>query len=304
MKSFHNCLIGFRYVYTIGHCWGVPDCRKQLRIRANEAIAEGCDPPGGTSASGTARRNCPANFAAKQIARSKQLAHLCHGKNHRSNCVVKPPNILILESEPGHATKLVAELHRQRIQFASVKVEHRDSFLRALDDEHSDLILAEYTVPSGNAFADLEAVHEQHPEVPFVILTASCDPGLLIEIFECGAAGHVRRQQPDELAPIIRLALENAQQLRPPIEVEILQEDPMRPDRPAYLKVSPSPTIQPVCPRCKRIADPLGQWERLDTYLRLHHQATVTLGTCPDCAAEYSGSKTNSRARQIVSRNF
>ena len=196
----------------------------------------------------------------------------------------KIPNILILEGEPGHAAALLAELDRQGITFGSVNVEGHDSLLQALDDHAVDLILAEHAVPSEKAFAALEAVHEQHPEIPFVILTSTCEPGLLVELFECGAAGHVRRQHPEELAPIVLMALENAKQAAASAEVEIIREVTASDDEPAGLKTDCHQETQPVCPRCKRIADPLGQWERLETYLRLHRQATVSLGTCPDCA--------------------
>lgn len=196
----------------------------------------------------------------------------------------KLPNILILEGEPGHAAALIAELDRQGITFASVNVEGHDSLLQALETDPADLILADYAAPTEKAFTALEAVHRQHPQIPFVILTSNCDPGLLVELFECGAAGHVRRQQPEELAPIVLMALENAKQAAALTEIEIIQEVTASDDQPAEMKTDRHQETQPVCPRCKRIADSLGQWEGLEAYLRLHRQATISLGTCPDCA--------------------
>ena len=195
----------------------------------------------------------------------------------------KLPNILILEGEPGHAETLVAELRRQAVPFANVSVGRHDSLQQALENNAVDLIIAEHAAPSENAFAALETVREQHPEIPFVILTSTCDPGLLVEIFECGAAGHVRRQQPEELAPIVLMALESAKQLDPLTEVEVIREVPAGDDQSAEPKTDLQERPHPVCPRCKRIADSLGHWERLETYLRLHRQATIALETCPDC---------------------
>ena len=196
----------------------------------------------------------------------------------------KLPNILILEDEPGHAAALLAELDRQGVIFGNVNVEAHDSLLQALENNTVDLILAEHAVPSEKAFTALEAVHEQHPEIPVVILTSNCDPSVLVEIFECGAVGHVRRQQPDELAPVVLMALEKAKQFAPLTEVEIIREAQASNDQPAETKTDRHQETQPVCPQCKRIADSLGHWERLETYLRLHRQATVSLETCPDCA--------------------
>lgn len=194
--------------------------------------------------------------------------------------------ILIVESEPGHGAMLAAELVRQKVHYTGIKVERQESFLRALDDDPVDLILGDYTAPTEESFAALEAAHAQHPKIPFVVLTSSCNPGLLVEMFECGAAGYVRKQHLGDLAPIIHLALENAHQFPASTEIEIIREEPIRHDRLKDRAAEISSQVQPVCSRCHRISDTPGHWDRLDTYLRIHHQATVALGTCPDCAAE------------------
>jgi DNA-binding NarL/FixJ family response regulator len=194
------------------------------------------------------------------------------------------PNILILEDEPGQAATLVAELRRQAVPFTSINVERHDSLPQALENYAVDLILADHAEPSEKAFAALEAIHEQHPEIPFVILTSTCDPGLLVEIFECGAAGHVRRQHLEELAPIVLTALENARPSAALTGDEIIREVPAVDGPAAERTDGRHQETQPVCPRCKRIADSLGQWEQLEIYLRLHRQATIRLGMCPDCA--------------------
>jgi len=198
----------------------------------------------------------------------------------------KQPKILILESEPGHGTMLAAELVRQEIEFACVAVERHDSVLSALDEEPTDLILAECTEPVESLFAALEAVRVQHPEIPFVIITSSCDPGLLCEIYECGAAGFARRQCPDELAPSIALALESAQHAVTDDEMEIIREQPVSEHPSDEWSVDLHPQVHPLCPHCHRIFDKPGQWDQLEVYLRNHHPTTVVLGTCPKCAAE------------------
>ena len=39
-----------------------------------------------------------------------------------------------------------------------------------------------------------------------------------------------------------------------------------------------------VCSQCKKVRNEQGDWERLDTYLRKHEKAMVTLALCPHCA--------------------
>ena len=40
----------------------------------------------------------------------------------------------------------------------------------------------------------------------------------------------------------------------------------------------------PICSNCKSIRDDQGYWERIETYISNHSEATFTHGICPDCA--------------------
>ena len=196
----------------------------------------------------------------------------------------KQPKILILENGEGHAAALIAELDRQGVPCDSVKVERHDTFLRALDADRADLILAEHSAASSNAFSVLEAVRERHPQIPVIVLTSSCDPGLLVEIFESGAVGYVRKQRPEDLAPAVILALASPPETDSINEGVIIEENPVRREPTAVPRATRCHQAQAVCPCCKRISNRLGQWERLEVYLRYNQQATIALGVCPDCA--------------------
>ena len=41
--------------------------------------------------------------------------------------------------------------------------------------------------------------------------------------------------------------------------------------------------IIPICGKCKKIRDPQGVWNRLESYLQAHSDANFTHGLCPDC---------------------
>ena len=40
----------------------------------------------------------------------------------------------------------------------------------------------------------------------------------------------------------------------------------------------------PICMNCKKVRDDKGYWEKVDSYLVKHSDATITHGLCPDCA--------------------
>jgi hypothetical protein len=40
----------------------------------------------------------------------------------------------------------------------------------------------------------------------------------------------------------------------------------------------------PICSNCKDIRDDHGYWQRIETYISNHTEATFTDGICPDCA--------------------
>jgi succinate-acetate transporter protein len=45
--------------------------------------------------------------------------------------------------------------------------------------------------------------------------------------------------------------------------------------------------LLPICCSCKRIQDPVGEWEQLEVYIRDHSEAEFTHGLCPQCEAEF-----------------
>ncbi len=42
--------------------------------------------------------------------------------------------------------------------------------------------------------------------------------------------------------------------------------------------------IIPICASCKKIRDDKGFWNKVETYLQAHSQASFSHGICPDCA--------------------
>ncbi len=197
------------------------------------------------------------------------------------------PNILILETETGQGALLLEDLRERRFPLGTVSVKPLEQLHQAVKAYPPDIILADFVRLTAESFSLIENLRDSHPEIPVIVITSNCDPGQLVELFECGAANHVRRHQIADLGPIIQFTLENPDDLlRIPPEEVVRDIVPSRPTGTHPRRSCASESVRRVCEQCGRIASASGEWERLSAYLRMHQEATVSLGVCPNCARE------------------
>ena len=192
--------------------------------------------------------------------------------------------ILIVEDDPADADRLMHELGRQGFAFHGQRVETRDDFLHNLEEQPPDLILSDSGLPAFSGFAALELVQEKCPEVPFVFVTGYYDQGLMVEMFDSGAAGYVYKNRLTDLGPVIRQAQEEVRQRRQPRVEEESDDADKEAKRASAREAKPGKDLRLICSNCKKVRDERGEWEQIDVYLRRHEQATVTLALCPACA--------------------
>lgn len=197
------------------------------------------------------------------------------------------PNILILETEAGQGALFLDNLRERRLPLGTVTVKPLEQLQQAVKAHPPDIILADFVRLTGESFSLIENLRDSHPEIPVIVITSNCDPGELIELFECGAANHLRRHQLAELSHLIQFTLENPHDLlRAPAEEVVREIVPARPAAAHARRSYASESVRRVCEQCGRIADVSGKWERLSVYLRMYQEATVALGVCPNCARE------------------
>ena len=190
--------------------------------------------------------------------------------------MVKELQILIIEDDPADALRLMHELGRCGIPFRGHRVETRTDFLNAVAKERPDLVLSDHGLPSFSGFAALDIIQEKCPEVPFIFVTGSYDQGMMVEMFESGAAGYVYKNRLSELGPAIQQAL---------------KEIGTRPEQRSETESSQQPHVsdQPrrgqllICSHCKKVRNETGDWEMIEDDLKAHKEATVSLGLCPRC---------------------
>lgn len=196
----------------------------------------------------------------------------------------KELKILIIEDDLADAIRLTHELKKRGIVFHGTRVETREDFLSSIQSQQPDIILSDHGLPSFTGFEALEIIQESCPQVPFVFVTGSYDHNMIVEMFDGGAAGYVFKNRLSELVPVIQQALDEVKQRARRREEETSSQNEPADQPPLLQEIKPAKNIQLFCARCKNVRSEDDDWEPLESYLRKHRQATVTLALCPSCA--------------------
>ncbi|MBU1214697.1 MAG: PAS domain S-box protein [Gammaproteobacteria bacterium] len=135
--------------------------------------------------------------------------------------------ILMLEDTPTDAELAERELSKAGIDFTSLRVETRESFVRALEDFHPDIIMSDYKLPDFNGMAALEIVRRDHPEVPVVMVTGALSDIEAVELIHAGAKDYVLKDRLARLAPAVQraLAAERSARARKAAEKALLESE-------------------------------------------------------------------------------
>ena len=127
--------------------------------------------------------------------------------------------------------------------------------------------------------------------VPFIFVTGWYDQGLMVEMFDSGAAGYVYKNRLSDLGPVIRQALEEGRGFE--------DATPRQATGEGQTGAVPSPESKPIrevrviCAQCKKVRSEKGEWEPIEACFDRQKQVTITLGMCPDCASKRTASSLN-----------
>jgi PAS domain S-box-containing protein len=122
--------------------------------------------------------------------------------------------ILMLEDVEGDAKLVERALRVGGVDFSSWRVDTREDFLRALDERHPDVILADFKLPDFDGLAALKLARERLPRVPVIFVTGALIDDAAVELLREGAADYVLKDRLSRLVPAVRHALDDADQAR------------------------------------------------------------------------------------------
>ncbi len=121
--------------------------------------------------------------------------------------------ILLLEDVPTDAELELRELARAGILFESRVVSDREAFQEGLSDFHPDIILSDYSFPSGfNGLVALSIAREVTPDTPFIFVSGTIGEERAIESLKMGATDYILKNRPDRLPQAVLRAIEEVEE--------------------------------------------------------------------------------------------
>ncbi|MBW4450986.1 MAG: response regulator [Spirirestis rafaelensis WJT71-NPBG6] len=121
---------------------------------------------------------------------------------------------LLLEDNPLDAEVIHLTLTDGGADCELLRVETRADFVRALETNAFDLILADYALPGFDGISALGIAQNLSPHMPFIFVSASMGEELVIEALKLGATDYVLKRNLGRLLPCVQRALREAQEKR------------------------------------------------------------------------------------------
>jgi PAS domain S-box-containing protein len=122
----------------------------------------------------------------------------------------KPLHVLVVEDSEADAALLLLELQRHGYKPTYERVETREAMEAALDRQHWDIVIADYTMPNFSAPAALQVLKQKGLDIPFIISTGSIGEAAAVESMRAGADDYVMKGNMERLFPAIERELATA----------------------------------------------------------------------------------------------
>ena len=123
-----------------------------------------------------------------------------------------PLRVLHLEDDVRDAELVQAALEAEGIPIDLTRVETEQDFVATLNRGSSDLILADYTLPSFDGLSALRIAQQQLPNVPFLFVSGTLGEDAAIEALKTGATDYILKTRLSRLGPAVTRALREARE--------------------------------------------------------------------------------------------
>jgi len=123
-------------------------------------------------------------------------------------------NLLILEDEPLDAELAIKALEKADFSCSWDRVETCEEFISHLETGKYDLILSDYNLPNFDGISALHVFLEHKTDIPFIIISGAIGEETAIESLKAGATDYVLKDRISRLAPAVKRALKEKEELR------------------------------------------------------------------------------------------
>ena len=126
----------------------------------------------------------------------------------------KELRILHLEDAPEDAELVERQLRHNGFPFVLRHAANRDEFVRALDEFHPDVILADYSLPNFDGLSAVRMVREKDPDLPIIVVTGILGDEAAVSMVKAGANDYVLKDRLARLGSAVERAVLEAEQSR------------------------------------------------------------------------------------------
>ncbi len=123
-------------------------------------------------------------------------------------------HILIVEKSDGDALPIFRELQKNKLSFASERVDTMEAMLAAIPRRHWDVVIANYAMPQFSGLTAIRIIREIGLDMPVVIVSDTGDEDTSVAAIRAGAADCVRKENLARLVPAIQRELREAKERR------------------------------------------------------------------------------------------
>src|SRR5438034_1220663 len=132
---------------------------------------------------------------------------------------VTPLHIIHVEDDANDAELVRMQLKNGGLDAEIFRADTIEAFMAAIA-QPCDLILADYSLRTGNGLDILRIAQQRRPEIPIIFVTGALGEERAVELLTSGATDYVLKDQPGRLGSSIRRALREASEHRQRREAE------------------------------------------------------------------------------------
>jgi PAS domain S-box-containing protein len=125
-----------------------------------------------------------------------------------------PLRLLVVDDNALDAELECAALRDGGFEPSFHLVATREDYLQALDENDFDLVLSDYSLPAFDGLTALRLFLARELDKPFVLVSGTIGEEVAIESLRAGATDYVLKTRLERLAPVVKRALDEKEELR------------------------------------------------------------------------------------------
>jgi signal transduction histidine kinase len=133
---------------------------------------------------------------------------------------LKPLHVLIVDDSEQDTILLVRHLRNAGFSITNQRVDTAVALEKALTEQHWDIILCDYVMPTFSGLAALALSRKINPNLPFIVVSGQIGEDTAIEALRAGANDYIMKENLKRLTPAIERELGEAASRRQRREAE------------------------------------------------------------------------------------